>query len=151
MKIIHLNKERWEGSFIYNLEDDQGVWEGRMVNWLMEIDLDQDSFTGIRVDEETKEAFSELVTVEGFKEGDQISFIVKYPCNYYSDPESGEVILIPNEAHPGVRHTGEYDSKRKEYAGTWEVNFMDEAIGVFQEDYFSHNMVGTWAMKRTSK
>jgi hypothetical protein len=147
MSVIALNHEKWIGEFTYQNEDEDGIWDGDSVKWEMEIHLDQDSFTGFRVDEETEKLFEEPIPVTGFKDGDEINFVVKYPCNYDFDRE-GEPLLMPNEPHPGAKYHGYYDDKKMEYRGEWEVEFEALPIGILQEDYISGSIIGTWKMKR---
>ncbi len=148
MSIIPINREVWIGSFWYELENDLGEFKEIEVTWTLTIDVDDGSFKGVRIDEETKDLFGTEVSVNGFKEGDEISFVVKYPFNYYSDDLTGDLIALSDQPHPGAKYFGTWNSGEKKYEGRWTVDLFEEPIGEFQTDTIVSSIEGDWEMKR---
>jgi len=114
----------------------------------MEIVFDQNSFQGYHKDEESKDLFTEAITVNGFIEEDRISFIVKYPYEYYEDEETRELKVNYEKDHPGGEYIGRYDPINKKYKGHWSLLLEEEEKGLFQDDYFEVYIKGYWEMWR---
>ncbi len=145
-----ITKETFEGVYFYQLENDLGEVIEKRVEWVLTIENNNGSFTGSRIDEESKEIFSKPIPVVGFKEGDEINFVVKYPYNYDIDMESGKAFPLKNEKHLGARYNGTYNHIFKKYEGKWEVDILEEKYGVFQTDTIVHSYGGAWEMKKKS-
>ncbi len=148
MSIVPINREVWVGSFWYEFENGYGELEEVEVSWTLTIDVKDGSFSGTRIDEETKDLFDNPVKVNGFKEDDEISFVVYYPYNYYSDEASGDLIAQPDVPHPGAKYHGTWNSEEKKYEGRWTVDLYEEAIGAFQNYTLVNSIEGDWEMKR---
>lgn len=137
----------WKGYFSYLLEDQNGKLFEDRTSYVMKLDFNNGSFTGTTVDEETKELFTDPITVKGFIEGKFINFIVQYPHNYYFDEESNQYIIEYEEDYPGCEYTGEYDEVDCKYFGEWRIIIEENKTGLFQDTYTEQSYTGYWEMK----
>ena len=134
MTIISIKKEARTGFFCYELENDLGEIMEDEVGWEIKIEMDKGFFASTRVDSETKDLFAHPVKVEGFKEGDEISLVVRYPCNYGLDEYSGKYIAYRNEYHPGAKYFDTWDSSEQKYKGRCTIEFFEEKLMNFGHD-----------------
>ncbi len=114
----------------------------------MEVEMDKGSFTGFRVDDESKDLFTDLVKVKGFIEDDFISFVVEYPYDYYVDLETGEAFVYSDVKHPGVNYEGTRDKQTGIYNGEWQILVSEEPDRANPGDYIDEFVSGTWEMRR---
>ena len=114
------NKEKWAGFFTY--EDYDSHIE---VPFYIDIDIIEDSFKGISSNSEIENLFDESVKVQGFKNEDLVSFIIKYPYLYYLN-ENDEIVVDKNSAHPDIQFLGYLNEKKDKIKGNWEMTVNRE-------------------------
>ena len=126
----------------YEYEQDDGIIS---IPFVLNLLFDGTKFSGSSIDEETKDLFSN-VKVEGFLEGDLISFIKTYPFEYFWDEQDQKMVANKNFPEHRVTYQGHYNKSTKKYEGEWEI-MIDETLlggGVFKEQYIS----GYWEIER---
>ena len=148
--MIPLNKQNFKGFFTYTNVDEDGLEFEETVNFIMELEFNASSFKGTSVDEETKDLFSKPITVEGIIEDDIINFNVKYPNNYYYDPEKGELVIEKDKPYPGCEYLGSYNKDQNKYDGEWRlpVEVDQNDINSSQSDYSEVFDSGSWEMSK---
>ncbi len=144
MKTIH-KKQYWKGTFTYQegYELDNQIKE---VEFTMEIEFVENSFTGISTDNESKSSFDKPAIVRGFADDDKISFVMKYPCAYFID-ENGGVIIDPNSEHPDIHYLGFFEDDKLSVRGNWEMTISEQRYGY---DYLEEILNGSFEMRKTA-
>ena len=144
MKAIHI-KQTWEGIFIC-IEGYEASEQYIEVAFTMDIVLSENSFTGTSTDVESKHVFNRPATVRGFIKDDTISFVVKYPCNYYKD-ETGAIAINQSAEHPDIHYLGFFDEDKKKVVGNWEMTIFEEKYG---DDYLEELLRGEFEMRKVT-
>ena len=142
MKLVN-TKQTWQGIFSYEegYSDIQHYYE---IPFTMEIEINEGSFIGTSIDEESKDLFDQPAKVTGFFEDDMVSFVLKYPHSYYRD-DQGNICVEEEYEHPDIQYLGFYDEDLKCYAGNWEMVVGQVAFGSsFLEDFLN----GSFEMRR---
>jgi hypothetical protein len=133
---------KWKGEYICGPEYDNA--QGHTVEFILELNENNGSISGICIDFETKEHFSEPITVSGFIDKDFISFIKQYPF-LYSIGEQGQVIVDRTKPHPEITYSGEFDSETNSFLGEWDLVVDSQKFG---DGYFDDSLTGTWTMRK---
>jgi len=142
MEIAH-NKQTWKGFFTY-YEGYEPFKKCIQVDFDMQISFDEDSFTGICSDSESKHIFEKPADVKGFIDEEKISFIKNYPCLYYKD-EDGKIMLDRELKHPEIHYLGYFNENKRNISGTWEMVVYERK----HLDYYLEEVIsGEFEMKR---
>ena len=143
-----LNTTFWKGHFFYHLYNETDEMQKLEIPFLMQLKYNNGTIEGTRVDDETKNLIKEPIIVHGFLEKDFISFVVKYPYNYFIDEESNEVVFEKEFEHPDIHYQGEFDKKSNCYKGEWNMTIEEFRDGNFQNDFITRSLNGSWEMKK---
>jgi len=147
MKIVPIGRQKWKGHFTYVNELEGGTIFENEVPFEMDLIFNKNSFSGTTIDEETKGLFDRPITVNGFVEGEEISFIVMYPYNYYVT-EEGKIVVDFDNDYPGCEYEGKYDTDESKFAGEWTLVIDEFKEGQFQPDYIQEFLSGNWEMRK---
>ena len=134
----------WKGFFEYNL----GEGLNEKVDFTLDLSFENNSFSGFSVDRETKTLFREGdVRVKGFIDGQLISFVKKYPYNYFFNEETSRCEIDYSVKNHEVEYQGYFYPEKKKYEGTYRVVIGSEMPGMdgaFREEFYT----GYWEMTR---
>lgn len=133
--------EKWVGNFVYGEpypDDVKGVSVPFYVEWTNVDGV----LTGTCTDDETKMYFDRPSTIQGFVEGEVISFIKRYPC-YWTVDEAGEVIIYEREPSMDIHYSGTFVDGH--YEGEWEMTIAYKTEEGFPKEY---DCTGTWVLYR---
>ena len=121
--------ESWEGYFLYPVED-ENYDISKKVNFHINVEIINDSFTGHHSDEESACLFDKDGSIKGYFEDDFISFVLIYPYLYYID-EEGHQKVDRAKNHPEIHYYGNFNKETNSYIGSWEMfeEFEDEFEG----------------------
>jgi hypothetical protein len=135
---------QWAGHFAYGPEYGDDI-AGEKVQFRIFIDsFKEGQFAGRSVDLEGIGANHETAQVNGYIEGNFISFTKQYP-HFYGLDEAGNTADDKNKQHPIVAYSGEYNSNTKTFAGQWELRMEIQPVG----EYWLENIyTGTWEIRR---
>lgn len=133
---------KWKGEYICGPEYDNH--HGRTVEFILELIENKGSISGVCMDFETKEYFSEPIIVLGFIDNDFISFTKQYPFSYFIN-EQGQVIVDRTKPHPEITYSGEFNPETNTFFGEWDLVLDSQKFG---DGYFDDSLTGTWTMKR---
>lgn len=133
---------KWKGQ--YTLGPEYETEEGKSVDFILDIKDNKGTITGICIDSETKDYFSEPITVTGFYNSEIISFVKQYPFSYYVD-EDGKVIIDRTKKHPEISYTGQYNNQLRHFYGDFEL--VDYFVEV-TDGWLEWKLTGTWTMER---
>lgn len=142
MKAVY-GKQKWEGYFTYGEGYGLDI-EDKQVRFILDIEIDEDSFTGTSVDFESKDLFDTPATIKGFFEDDTMSFVLKYPCTYFVD-ENGSLIIDKNQEHTDIHYFGYLDQDKKVVEGNWEMVTAQEK---YDNGYLENILSGDFWIKR---
>ena len=135
---------QWARHFTYGTEYEDGIAGGK-VQFRLFVDSFQDGqFIGRSVDLEGIGANYEIAQVNGYIDGDFISFSKQYPHLYGLD-EAGNKIEDKSRQHPIVSYSGEYNVNTKIFSGQWELRMEIEPVG---EYWLEDICTGTWEIRR---
>lgn len=110
-------KITWIGYYID--ANEQG--EAAEFPFRIDAELDEEyGFSGTVWEDEFYALSQTFVKVQGFIEGDHISFVKTYPFDYGSD-EDGKVSIDKTKPGHDVVYDGEWDQTTKSWKGTWEI------------------------------
>ena len=135
---------QWIGHFTYGSEYGDDL-AGEKVQFRLFVDSFKDGqFTGRSIDLEGIGANYEIAQVNGYIDGDFISFAKQYP-HFYGFGETGNTITVKNKQHPIVAYSGEYKFSTKTFAGQWELRMEIQPIGEYWLEDISS---GTWEIHK---
>ena len=143
-----MSRQIFKGHFSYLLSDPEGTTFKQDIPFEMSLDFKNDTFKGTLVDDETKGLFEKPITVNGFVEADQISFVVMYPHNYWIDKITNQVIIDYQNDYPGCQYIGVYNLEADKYEGEWTITVKQNKTGNWQTDTIDIYISGTWEMQR---
>ncbi|MEP5610895.1 MAG: hypothetical protein ABJP45_01535 [Cyclobacteriaceae bacterium] len=86
--------------------------------------------------------------ISGFCSEGMISLIKKYAGLLYE--ENGEYYLDEGYESAEIHYMGRYNSGKKCFEGSWEIEVGEEREGL-QDSYINEHTLGHWYMKRTSE
>lgn len=132
---------KWKGVYIYGPEYESE--QGTSVEFTLELKDINGLITGVSIDSETKNLFSEPVNVVGFRDENFISFTIQYPFIYYIN-EQKQLVVDKTKPHPGVTYSGEYNSEKNSFEGEWDIVYDSQKYG---DGYFDDILTGTWSME----
>ncbi|MCE3294510.1 MAG: hypothetical protein K0R65_224 [Crocinitomicaceae bacterium] len=119
----------WKGFFEYKLDEELT----EKVDFWLDLSFKDNNFSGYSVDRETKGLFEDgSVSVEGFIDGNLISFVKKYPYNYFFNEKTSRFEIDPSTKNHEVKYEGYFYPEKKKYEGTYRVG--------------SKNYSGSWEM-----
>lgn len=134
----------WEGEYSVSVGDKGNEkWEYHQ----FQIEL-EDSDGNLKGTSEDLTLSNIEANISGFCSEGMISFIKKYAGLLYE--ENGEYYLDEGYDSTDIHYTGEYDSKKKCFEGTWEMEIGEEREGL-QDSYINEQVLGQWYMKKSSK
>lgn len=135
---------QWMGYFAYGQEYGDNI-AGEKVQFRLFIDSFKDEqFVGRSVDLEGVGANFEIAVINGFLDGNFISFTKQYP-HFYSFDEVGNAIEDKGKQHPTICYSGGYNRNTHTFSGQWELRVDIATVGEYWlEDVF----IGTWEMKK---
>ena len=133
---------KWKGVYIYGPEYESE--QGSTVEFTLELKDINGSITGVSIDSETKNLFSEPINVMGFRDGNFISFTIQYPYCYFIN-EQKQLVVDRTRSHPEVTYSGEYNSETNSYEGEWDIVYDSQNFG---DGYFDDILTGTWSMEQ---
>ena len=139
-------KQFWVGKFTYSNSKEEAEGKTKEVPYVMELDFRDGEFHGTTIDQESKDLFSEPITVNGFLEKDFISFIVMYPHNYYFDDQENKFIVEYGRDYPGCEYEGNFNTSENCFEGTWKIIIGEFKEGLFQEESGFDFVHGKWKM-----
>lgn len=131
----------WNGKFSHD-EADYGILDD--VEFELHVNLDQGSFSGTATDPEFSELCKLPIHVNGFVDGDHISFVKVYPFWYGLD-ENDVLYLDETKKEHRVEYDGYYDPNVNQWTGHWEI-LIDETKVEF-EVYEQVYLGGSWEME----
>jgi hypothetical protein len=135
---------QWEGHFAYGPEYGEDL-VGERVQFKLFVDsFKVGQFTGRSVDLEGIGANYEIAQVNGYVDGDFISFTKQYPHLYGLD-EAGNTIEDKSRQHPIVSYSGNYNTSNKTFSGKWELRMEIASVGEYWLEDISS---GTWEIRR---
>jgi len=138
---------KWKG--YYTLGESYEENEGESVSFILIIEEHDETFNGVCIDNQTKDLFSEPITVSGFRSEELISFSKQYPFSYYED-EYGKIVVDRTKKHPEIAYTGKYDSISQRFSG--EFYLVDEQSAIeITEGYLEPGLAGTWTMHKVDE
>ncbi|MDQ3048473.1 MAG: hypothetical protein M3R27_13070 [Bacteroidota bacterium] len=132
----------WKGEYICGPEYE--IHTGRTVQFTLELIENNGSISGTCIDFETKEHFSEPITVSGFIDKGFISLVKQYPFFYFID-ELGQVVVDRTKPHPEITLSGEFNPETNSFEGEWDLVADSQKFG---DGYFDDSLTGTWTIKK---
>jgi hypothetical protein len=140
---LHIGQ--WQGFFQYGSEYGEYI-EGKEVEFRLFIEnFEKGNFSGRIIDWEGVGANGEVSKVEGFINGNFISFRKGYPQLLIID-EWGETSTHPATTGHTVAYEGNYDHDKNYFFGTWQISFEIGQVGEFLVEELNN---GTWRMTYT--
>jgi hypothetical protein len=133
---------KWKGTFTYG--EGYGNRTGKIVEFSLELTENDGEFSGLSIDQESKDYISEPITISGFLEEDMISFTKQYPYFFYATDE-GSIVVNRDKFHPEIIFSGAFNEAEGKYEGDWEVLASSIQFG-YESD--SSSWIGTWEMSR---
>jgi hypothetical protein len=136
---------QWVGQYTYGPEFGDEMYGQNVQFRLFLKDAGNGQFTGTSVDIEGFGANMDKATVNGFIDGNFISFTKEYPKNFIID-EDGHTHEDQANSHPRLSYSGSLDKSLNAYRGTWELwvnEVLDGERGSFVDIF-----TGTWEMKK---
>ncbi len=131
---------KWRGKFTFdNPETD---YENLEHHFEMTMAVDDDDVTGEILDIEDNDQSPGRATVDGFIDGDEISFIKQYPSLHLKN-ELNETIIDKNKQHPEIHYHGVINDES--ISGTWE---MEAAVIMSAGQYHSKMIDGKWELRK---
>jgi hypothetical protein len=133
--------DKWKGFYTYEVGY---PYEMRSKPFVFHLDwsINNGVIKGSCFDEACKDIFIEPAHIQGFIEGNFVSFIKKYPA-YWGYDEKNNLIVVENLPAPEIHYSGNYIEKH--FEGIWEMTVNIRAqSGQTYDTYCS----GTWLMKR---
>jgi hypothetical protein len=115
-----ITKEKWSGFFTYEIYD-----SNLEVPFYIDIEVSENSFKGVSSNTEIENLFTDPIIVQGFKEGDLVSFTIRYPNLYYLN-ENDEIVVDRYSSHPDIQYLGYLDATEKKIIGNWEMTVNRE-------------------------
>lgn len=136
------NSEKWKGKYSYKLDDGS---QSMHINFELNIEINNDNFSGVSVDDEYKEICDVHPVVRGFMDNNFISFVIIYPYAYTRN-DFGELELNKETKNYKVEYEGCMTDVDR-WSGEWIAIF--ESIkttpwGDYQESF----IVGDWELNR---
>ncbi len=136
---------KWKGTYKYGPE--YADMEGTSVDFILEITDTDGEINGTSVDNETKDLFDKPTIVQGFWDGEIISFTKQYPYAYYLD-EQNKIQVDKNMAPHTVTYSGQIDAETNSFTGEWDIIIDSQKIG---DGYFDESLTGTWTLVRETQ
>lgn len=135
-----MSEVTWKGAYCYKEEFDDSDCHG----FDLRVIVDEDEFYGTAPEQEFTSLTGDAATVEGFIEGDHISFTKKYPYLYILEDDG---TFIFDQSKPGheVIYTGQFNAELHRWEGEWEVHGMETKFP--NGDWEVETIWGTWIMK----
>lgn len=132
--------EKWNGHYVYGEGYPDNLY-GQAVPFEIKWINDDGSLTGTCTDEITEKYYDHRpATVQGFIEGNMISFIKQYPC-YCTIDEAGNVTLYENQPAAEIHYSGTLVNDH--FEGEWEISMVYIAEGGYPQEYIC---MGTWTL-----
>ncbi len=96
------------------------------------------SFKGTVWEEEFYEKSKLFLSVKGFINGGQISFVKTYPCLFEIDENFNTIIDKSKKGHEVV-YSGTWNESQGKWEGTWEVkgDILFKDVDYYEEEIFS--------------
>jgi len=133
---------QWQGFFQYGPEYGEFI-EGKEAEFRLFIEkYNHGQFSGRTIDWEGIGAEGETAKIEGFIDGNFISFRKVYPHLLILDPWGNSSTHSDAPGHTVV-YEGNYDPQAKCFFGTWQISFEPEQAGEFLVEELNN---GTWRM-----
>jgi hypothetical protein len=135
---------QWQGFFRYGAEYGTIV-EGNEVEFRLFIENYKDGeFSGRIIDWDGFGADGEVSLVNGFIDGEQISFTKKYEENYTLD-EWGNCAVDQNQVGHTVIYQGHFEKVKNCFIGEWEIVYdLEHTPNLTIQEIYS----GSWRMNR---
>lgn len=133
----------WKGQYVYGPQYSQKVQE-TAVDFRITMTVTDGIVTGT-VSENLP--LSAPATIEGFIDGNMISFVKKYACAWSVD-DYGNVLEFPDEPSHEIHYTGSYQEDA--FSGDWEifVSQVEVYTGMIEAPYSGS---GYWTMEWIGK
>jgi hypothetical protein len=133
-------KVNWKGHYSYEQEFD----ERQAHSFELLVDISDDEFEGIAVEEEFTARTNESPIVIGFVADDRISFTKQYPFQFAADDDNNIVIDRSKPGHQVV-YEGVKNHDTNEWEGHWEI--MSGEVRLSTDVYLAVIDSGSWRMK----
>lgn len=118
---------QWAGFFDYGPQYGSEL-HGEKVSFRLYIKFYWDGqFIGECVDYDGVGSNFEKATINGFLDGDFISFIKRY-THFLGFDESGNPIEDESKPHPEIYYQGQYNQNRKAFIGSWEMQIENSSF-----------------------
>lgn len=142
MTILKSISGKWKGEYIYGPEYENN--QGQKVEFILDLIENNGSINGVCIDFETRQYFSEPITVSGFIDDGFISFTKQYPFSYFINGQ-GQIVVDRTKPHPEITYSGEFNPETNTFLGEWDLVVDSQKFG---DGYFDDSLTGTWTMKR---
>lgn len=135
-----MNSHTWKGFFSY---DEEALDTDKPVPFELYVQKEGDHFHGVVYDDEFRDFYHKLPTVEGDFNGREIKFIVQYPVAFSID-ENNDISIDEDKKGHEVIYTGAYEPNRGCWTGIWEILPTEE---VYEDDIiYQHYSTGSWEL-----
>ena len=119
---------QWAGFFDYGPEYGDDL-HGEKISFRLYIKFYWDGqFIGECVDYDGVGSNFEKASINGFLDGDFISFVKRYP-HFYGFDEKDNPIEDEAKPHPEIYYTGQYNHNSKTFTGIWEMQTDIQTLG----------------------
>lgn len=138
---MNLNGQ-WKGIIIYG--PDYGELENKELYFSANISQNLEIFSGVSVDTGGVGANPDKAVINGFIDGNEISFVLQYASTAWFD-ENNKVVIEKNKPGPEINYWGTFDPLTNMVEGHWEIVISSEQVGYGWLDDIA---TGTWSMQR---
>lgn len=135
--------EKWTGHYVYGEGYPENLY-GQSVPFHIEWTNIDGSLTGTCTDEIVEKYYDTPATIQGFVEGEMISFIKQYPC-FCAVDEEGNVTLYKDKPASEIHYSGTLVNDHWE--GEWEISMMYVMEDGYVQEYVCS---GTWTLYKAS-
>ncbi|BAV04975.1 hypothetical protein SAMN05421788_11370 [Filimonas lacunae] len=131
----------WHGKYTYG-EGYGPAYHGVSTAFEISLTLERGILKGYCIDDPKVYPMKQPATIEGFIEGNLISFIKKYACAWSID-YNGNVIEYPQKPSHEIHYTGYFEEGL--FKGEWEIMSNKEVDR--NGNILSNSLDGNWSMK----
>lgn len=132
-------KGLWTFVIVYGPE--YGEMKNQELIFEAEFSQDNDTFTAVGIDKSGVGMSPDLARLNGFLDGDNISFVKQYEFSHYASGD-GRTIVDKNNAGHEINYFGTYDSVNDMFHGDWDITMRPKGYS------YDLTATGTWTMKR---
>lgn len=133
---------QWKGKVIYG--PDYGELENKELYFSVDITQNLDTFTGIALDTGGVGANPNKAAINGFVDGNEISFVMQYSSTARFD-ENNKVVIEKDKPSPEINYWGTFDPLTNVIEGNWEIVINSEQIGY---GYLDDIATGSFSMRK---